>query len=255
MMDKTFQSDAMALAEGAIEVKYNGQFVHACVIIDQNGGTDSSPLIQLGVSDATLADAVSNAETAYTSTSGSDLINEIVGAIHWWESTTSGRRVYSGDWSCNLKHALGNSTIDTPYHASVVKFADDTGSTINFADGDWHDTLLWDNDASSVGHVSLRIAPPQISKGPVTIAAKVGEATVTAGTVLSSGLTFRIYNDNGDVLYTSGAQTVLGNVDLDWQVRPRTYGTPVIFRDTATTPGDGDVDATTATVTWAPGTK
>lgn len=245
-----FQSKAMALGESAIRVKYNGAYDFACVIVDQDGGTGSSPLIKLGVSDTDLAAAVTAAETVYTSTGDTNLMNDMVNAIRWWKTTTSGAVVESKDFDCEITNALGNSTIDTPYHATVEKFVDDDGSTTNFADGDWHGTVLWVNVADSVGTVSLRLPPAGTSKGQVTIASKTGEATVAAETVLTQGITARIYNDDGDVLWTSGKAMALAGVNLDWNERPVTFNSPVIIRDTATDASTDDVAATDAVVVW-----
>lgn len=246
---------AMAVAEAAIRVKYNGVFAYAAVVVDQDGGTDSSPLIKLGVSDTSLAAAVTAAETVFTSTAGTDVMNDIVNAIRWWRTTTSGARVESGDFECEIKNALGNSTVDTPYHASAAKFADDNGSTTNFADGSWHDTMLWDNDSAGVYGVHLRVPGPELSKGGVVIDSIIGDLTKAAGTALDSGMRRYLYDDDGNVLWDSGAQTTLGNANFNIlagdRAAPRDWNMPVIVFDRAADSADAaDCDATTAVVNW-----
>lgn len=250
-MQNIWNQTAMAIASGAIRLRYVGRlFDFASIVVAETGGTDASPTISLGVSNTSLADAVTNDELVFTSTDGSDLMNDIINTIRWWKTTTADRGVESGDFECVAKDCLGNSTTDTPYHATAAKFAGDNGTDHNYGDGDWHDTMHWDSDADSTGHVTLRLPEPRTSKGGVVIAHIYGEATVAAGTVLSSGLTRFLYDDDGNQLYSSGAQTVIGNVNVDWRTAPHAYNGPIIIRDQATTPGDNDCDATTAVAIW-----
>jgi len=251
-LEKFFHRAAMALAEGAIRVKYNGQYAYACVVVDQDGGTDSSPLIGLGVSDTSLAAAVTAVETVFTSTANTDLMNDIVNSIRWWKTTTSGARVETGDFECEIKNALGNSTVDTPYHASAAKFADDDGTTTNFADGSWHDTMLWDNDSAGVYGCHLRLPAPELSKGGVVLDAIIGDLTESDGTkVESNGMRRYIYDDDGNVLWDSGAQTTLGNANYNILAGDRaeavTFAQPIIIFDRAADSGDAaNCDGTTA---------
>ena len=250
-MENYWKSQALALGEGALRVKYNGKFKYASVTVAETGGTDASPLISLGVSDTTLAAAVSAMETVFTSTANTDTIDDIQKSIHWWQTSTAGAIVKSGDWSCEVLHAIANSTTDTPYHASAAKFAADAGTTTNFADGNWHDTLLWDNDAAGVYQVSRRVAHPGISKGGVVLAYITGGLAKSDGTTaLTSGMQRRIYDDDGNVLYDSGAVAAITST-LDWRTAPVAYAFPVIVRDKAYSSGDyADVDAVTTTLLW-----
>lgn len=256
MPELILNQTAFAIAEGAIRVKYNGQRAFACVIVDQDGGTNSSPLIKLGVSDTTLAAAVTAAETVFTSTANTDRLDHIVAAIRWWKTTTSGARVETGDFECEILHAVGNALIDTPYHASAPKFEDDDGSTTNYADGSWHDTMLWDNDSAGVYGVHLRLPHPSLSKGHIAIDSIVGDLTETDGTIVNAGGMIRIiYDNDGNTLWSSGAQTTLGlanfNIIAGARSGVRRWNAPVIIYDRAYTAGDyANCGATTAVAMW-----
>jgi len=247
-MEAVYKSTALALGEGAIRVKYNGPFDFASCVIDATGGTNSSPLISLGVSDTNLAAAAAALETVFTSTDGNDDMADIVASINWWRSSTSGAIVRTGDFACEILHALN---VDTPYHVSAAKFASDAGTTTNLADGNWHDILLWDNDAAGVYQVSRRIPLPKSSKGGVKIARINGGLAKSDGTsALTSGMARRIYEDDGTVLYSSGTVAAITS-DLDWRLAPISFKNPVIVRDYAYSSGDySDVDTVTTTILW-----
>ena len=251
MSQNVFGQQAAAVAEAALRVRYNGSFAYASFTAASTSGT---LVVSLGVSDTSLAAAVSAMETVFTSSANTDRVNHIKDLIRWWKTTTSGAEVKSGDFECEVLHALGNSVVDAPHHATVDLFEDDAGTTNNLR-GEWREVLLWDNDATGVYGVHLRLPHPKTSKNGVTIDSIVGDLTGTDLAALDNGMIRIIYDDDGNALWSSGAQTTNGlanyNIIAGARGGPVSFNKPVVIYDRAAVAGDAaDVDATSMVVRY-----
>lgn len=243
------KATSMALAESAIEVLYRGKKKFATIVIDADGGADYSPLISLGVSDTSLAQAVTNKVTAFTGASTST-IKDLIVAIQNASGGTIGAdtEINVGDFDCRIKNALPT---DAAYSASAAQFVDAAGTTTNLSSykGGWFQTLVWDNDAASTGHVTLRIPTPAEGQGPVAIRLIQGVTTQSDGTTaITSGLTRTIYNADGTTFWTiTDATPTSAEMKFDLS-EPIVFDGPVIIRDTGATASE--VDATSTIVAW-----
>jgi len=229
-----------ALAENAIEIRYDGDYDYASAVCDDSGGAASSPLISLGVSNTSLAAAVSAAQTVYTGTSTGD-IQEVIAKLGIWYDTTAAREVFAGDFKVRQFNSLLNDSI---YHASAAKFEDDAGTT-NLKNT-WTGFLTWDNNVDSTGFVTLRI-PTQAEFNNVVAVKELSGHSGTSGTPT---LTRTIYNAAGTSKWSSGATaTATSALMLKTFAEPVMFGGPIIVRDTAGTVGH--LNATTMSVMFA----
>lgn len=219
------QLETAALAEDAIEIKYIGKYDYAACFIDDNGGADASPLISLGVSDTDLAAAVTAMQTVVTGSATMD-IQEVIATIGLWNDSTAARKVLQGDWKCRQFNSLLN---DTVYAASTALFEDDDGTTNNYKDG-WKGALTWDNNATGVGFVTLRV--PQECEFNGAIAIK--EISGHLGTSATPTVTRTIYNKAGTAQWSLGSvASATSALLLKTFAEPVKFGSPVYVRDTA----------------------
>lgn len=230
-----------ALAEEAIEIKYIGKYDYAACVIDQDGGADESPLITLGVSDTSLAAAVTAAQTVVTGSATMD-IQEVIAKIGIWYDTTAARKVLEGDFKCQQFNSLLN---DSVYDASNPKFEDDAGTTNNLKLG-WYGALTWDNNVDSTGFVTLRV--PQ--EGEFNGAIAIKEISGCLGTSGTPTVTRTIYDKEGTSQWSLGAvATATAATLLKTFAEPVKFGSSVYVRDTAATAAH--VTATTLSVMYA----
>lgn len=250
----------LALAECSIQVKYNGNKSFATIVIDADGGAESSPLVKLGVSDVSLAQAVTNAVTVFTGASTSTL-DDLIVAIKNGSGGTVGAdtEIGLGDFDARALDCYQEKSI---YHASVNEFVDEAGTGQNlrgYNDGNgsaWFSTLVRDNDANAVGCVMKRIGSPDWTKGPIAIAEINGITTQSDGsTQVTSGIVREILDCiTGAVLWScSMATPTAAGLKFYYESGPVVFPRPVIVRDrvlTANNSNEGDVDKTTTAVLW-----
>jgi len=193
------QLTKMALAESAVQVKYCGKKAFAAVVVDADGGADSSPAITLGVSDTSLAEAATNAVACFTGAADST-VNHIVAAIKNCSGGTVGGddEISIGDFDCRLNCDWGAKSV---YDASKTEYIDNAGTTTNYRN-DWADVLTRDNDADSVGRMCVRIPPARMGSGPVGIRMITGMmSSAAAETAITNGITRNIRDDDGNILW------------------------------------------------------
>lgn len=246
-MNTLFHSTAMALAEGAIRVRYvSRQFEFASFTAASSSGELT---LSLGVSNTDLAAAVTAKEDIYVSSGTSDRMDDIVATIRNWRTTTSGAEVRTGDFDCELLHCIG---AESPDHATVDKFEDDAGTTNSLTNA-WREVLLWDNDAATgVGKVTLRLPHPAASKGGVALGAVSG-ALSTAGTEMANNGYIKLYHDDSTTpFYTSAITTAIGDWDniIDNRILPVNYGEPVIVRAETIASQEAEATAIATSVTY-----
>lgn len=230
------QIKSAALASGAIRVRYHGAYAYAVATLTVS--TPAAPVLKLGVSDTSLAAAVSAAQTVIT---GNATLNhrDVVAAINNWFDTTAARAVLEGDFVCELYNSL-NTDI---FGGTATPYAADAG-TLNLKNT-WQNALVIDDNAEGFGYTSVMIPPPSMSKGKVAIK----EISGHAGTSGTPTVTRTIYNKDGTSLWTSGAvATATDALLLKTFAEPVVFDGPVIVRDTCTTAAHNT--ATTMTVMY-----
>lgn len=213
----------MTLLEAAIQVKYRGMKQFAIVEIDADGGAGASPLISLGVSDTSLAQAVTNMVTVFTGTTTSEMRDIVANIANGSGGTIDADDdIKIGDFMCRLKNSIES---DDAYHATVDMFSDDAGATTNFRSDEWEDTLLWVNDATSVGACRLKVPQPEVSEGGVGIESIAGASCDDDGTTVTTGIKRSLLDKDGNVLWTiSHATLARGDTDTD-----KDWGALVVF--------------------------
>jgi len=229
---------AAALAEGAIRVRYTGKYKYASLTLVVS--TPAAPVLSLGVSDTSLAAAVSAKQTVIT---GDATLNhrDVIGSINNWIDTTAAREVLEGDFHAELYNSLYNDV----FGGTSSPYAAEAGTTYNLKNT-WVDSLIIDNDVS--GTTSVMIPPPGTSKGFAVIKSIKGHP----GTSATPTVTRSIYDMDGNQLDTSGAIATATDAlllaALPVYDEPVVFDGPVIVRDTCAT--EAHNDATTMKIQW-----
>ncbi len=238
------QYSAASLAESAFYITYKGVYDYAVLVLDVAAPT--AMLARLGVSNTSLADAVSNVATV--ATGGAAVTMEHVRRlINLHSATTASHVVKEEDFQCELLHCRGN---DLFYHASVTPIVADTG-TVNLKAG-WAELGVWDNDATGVGFVTLRVPHPGVSKGEILVRAISG-LTALSATTATDTVTRDVTNGAGDrTVFTTGsvANATAALLAKDF-LEPVGLGArgPIVLRD-AVTNDVANCDFTSLAVVW-----
>jgi len=234
----------MALAEPALRVRYTGPFKFACVYIDADTGASDSPRISLGVSNVSLADAVTNKVLA-ADPGVAGTIQSVMIAIREHRDETLALYVLPGDFKCEVANALLSEAAGA---ASGAKFSDDAGTTHNYAAGEYG-CLKFDNTVPYNGTrygIRMRVPAAQISKAGVAIQ-NIGGVPSGQG---ANAVTREILADDGTVLWSvtgSATSTAAELAFADNDAIPIGYPYPVIVRDSCITTA---MSGTTAYVNW-----
>lgn len=244
----------LALAEAAIQVKYIGNKLFAIVEVDDNGGVGSSPLISLGVSDVSLAQAVTNMVTVFTgaaSGANSEMRDVIANIANGSGGTIDADDdIKIGDFNCRLKNSIESDGI---YHATIPMFEDEAGT--NNVRGEWTDSLTWDNDVDSVAAIRLKIPQPTLSEGTVGIETIIGTTHQTSsGNTITAGIKRELLDKDGNVLWTDQEATLAqGDTDLnkDWGALVTYDNGPMMLKDSLLTASNSsELTATDTVVTY-----
>lgn len=231
-------SNSAAQAAPCVRARYTGKYAYAAAVLDV--GTVAVPFLRLGVSDTSLADAVTNVATVITA-DGTLNIRDVVASICNWSATTASHDVQEGEFQAELWNAIYSDE----FGGSVNQYAAAAGS-LNLKNA-WQPLLLIDDNVA--GHTSLMLPPPAMSKAPAVISNIEGHP----GTSGTPTVTRTIYDKNGNVLWTTGAiataTDALLNPNRPTFVEPVVWDGPVIVRDTCANVAHNT--ATTMQVTWA----
>ena len=234
------QSLAAALGEAAIRVKYDGPYAYASLVL--NVSAPAAPILSLGVSDTSLADATSNAEAVITG-DGTLTLQDVVAAIEMWNTSTASHIVQEREFECDIFNAIytdvfGNASVPYVTAAGVLNLK-----------GAFVGCLIIVN--ANTGTVTIRVPPPALSKNTITI-------KDISGLTGSSGvptLTRQILGNDGTVYYTSGAiSSATAALMKPSVVAPLFFeplqfaGGVVVVRDTCSTPAHAV--STTVNVMW-----
>lgn len=228
---------AAALAEGAIRVRYHGKYAYA--ILELTVSTPAAPVLSLGVSDTSLAAAVSAMQTVIT---GNATLNhrDVVAKVNNWIDTTAAREVLEGDFRAELYNSLYTDIFggtSSPYAAAA--------GTLQLKNT-WQDALIIDNDVA--GTTSVMIPPPGTSKGYAVIKSIKGHP----GTSGTPTVTRTIYDMDGNALDSSGAIATATDAlllaALPVYDEPICFDGPVIVRDTCANVAHNT--ATTMKIQW-----
>lgn len=224
---------SMKTGEYALRIGYAGRYKYAAIVVDADAGTSDSPIIYAGVSDVSLADAVTNKKAIATCVVATT-IQEIVLAVRNYYDYTVATWVDKGDFTCEVEDALLSEAAGA---ASGAKFADDAGTTYNYRNGPYP-VLQWDNTVPYNGTryaIRKRIPTAQVSKGAVAIVAITGAPTQAGG---CSAVTREILDDAGNVLFTvtgsdpsTAAELIYGDPTSE---NSTSFGQTVIVRDSCT---------------------
>jgi len=230
-----------ALAAGAIRIRYKGKYAYGSSTLVVSSA--AAPVLSLGVSDTSLAAAVSAMQTVIT---GDATFNhrDVIASINNWIDTTAARAVLQGDFEAELYNSL-NTDI---FGGASSPYAADAG-TANNLKTTWRDILIIDDDATGFGYTSLMIAPPALTRAAVAIK----EITGHPGTSGTPTVTRTIYDIDGNVLASSGAIGTATDAKLAAALpafsEPVVFDGPVVVRDTCAT--ESNNDATTMRVMYA----
>jgi len=244
---------AMALAEAAIQVKYRGNKAFAIVEVDGDGGAGSSPLISLGVSDTSLAQAVTNMVTVFTgaASGASSEMRDVVANINGGSGGTidGDDDIKIGDFMCRLKNSIESDSI---YHAAIAMFEDEAG-TNNVREG-WTDSLTWDNDVDSVAAVRLKIPQPDVSEASVGIETIKGVTCQSTNATIVAGIKRELLDQEGTVLWTASEATLeFGDteIDKDFGFLIAFDNGPLMVKDSLLTASNSsELTKTAGVVTW-----
>ena len=233
------QSTQAAQAAPCIRIKYTGKYAFSAAVL--NVGTASVPFLRLGVSDTSLADAVTNVATVITA-NGTLNLRDVVASVKNWSATTASHVVREGEFQCELWNGLYNDV----FGGSVNQYAAAAGSLE--LKGEWQGCLLIDDNVS--GHTSLLLPLPSVSHDKVVISNIEGYP----GTSATPTVTRTIYDLDGNSLWTTGAIAIatgaLLNPNRPTFTEPSILGNgPVVVRDTCANVAHNT--ATTMQVLWA----
>jgi hypothetical protein len=228
----------MAQAAPCIRVRYTGRYDYASLVL--NVGTAATPYIQLGVSNTSLADAVTNDEMVITS-DGTLTLRDVIASICNWNTTTASHDVLEREFDAELWNGLYTDV----FGGAVNQYAAAAGS-LNLKTG-WQSALLIDDNVS--GHTSLMVPTPSISKDICAISNIEGYP----GSSGTPTVTRTIYDKDGNALWTTGAiataTSALLNPNRPTFTEPCLFGNgPGIVRDTCSDVAHNT--ATTTVVTW-----
>ena len=234
------QSLAAKIGESAIRVKYDGPYAFASLTLVVSSPT--VPVLSLGVSDVSLADAVTNKETVITG-DGTLTLQDVVAAIEMWNSSTASHIVQEREFECEIDNAIYPDV----FGGSASLYAAAAG-TLQLK-GSFVGCLIMANTAS--GTITLRVPSPALSHNVITIKDISGHP----GTSGTPTVTRQILGNDGTVYYTSGAIATATDALLKPSVVAPLFfepimfaGGPVVVRDTCATPAHAD--ATTMFVMW-----
>ena len=236
------QSLAAKIGEAAIRVKYDGPYAFASLVL--NVSTPAAPILQLGVSDTSLADATSNAETVITGDATLTL-QDVVAAVEMWNTSTASHVVQEREFECEIYNAIYTDVFGHSASANYV-----TAAGVLNLKGAFVDCLIMVNTIA--GTITVRVPPPSLSKNVITIKDISGHP----GTSGTPTVTRQILGNDGTVYYTSGAIATATDALLkpNGVAAPLFFepilfaGGPVVVRDTCATPAHAD--ATTMFVMW-----
>ena len=236
------QSLAASLGEAAIRVKYDGPYAYASLYLDVS--TPAAPILSLGVSDTSLADATSNMETVITG-NGVLTLQDVIAAVEMWNTTTASHVVQEREFECEIYNAIYTDVFGNSGTANYV-----TAAGVLNLKGAFVGCLIMVNAIS--GTITVRVPPPAVSKNAITIKDISGHP----GNSGTPTVTRQILGNDGTVYYTSGA---IANA-TDALLKPNGVATPLFFepilfqsgpvvvRDTCATPAHAN--ATTMYVMW-----
>lgn len=228
----------MAQAAPCIRVRYSGRYDHAALVLDVSSA--AAPILKLGVSNTSLADAVTNAATVITG-DGTLTLRDVIASIGNWSATTASHDVLEREFDAELWNGLYNDV----FGGSVNQYAAAAGSLQ--LKGTWQPALLIDDDVA--GHTSLMLPPPAVSKD-VCVISNIEGVPGTSGTPT---VTRTIYDKDGNALWTTGAiasaTSALLNPNRPTFTEPCIFSNgPVIVRDTCATVAHNT--GTNVVVTW-----
>jgi len=207
-----------ALAEGAIMIRYTGPFAYASAKLTVS--SPAAPVLQVGVSDTSLAAAAAAVKTVITG-DGTLTHRDVVAAVNAWYDTTAATEVKQGEFEVEMLHSLETDV----FGGTTSPYAADAGTSDNLKNT-WVNKLIIDNDADDTGYVSVRLPDPELSKGPVAI--RTGTPTITRS----------IYKGDGTLVWSLGSvATATGALlAVDFEEPVIVADGPVVVRDTAATP-------------------
>ncbi len=228
----------MAQAAPCIRVRYSGRYDHAALVLDVSNL--AAPILKLGVSNTSLADAVTNAATVITA-DGTLTLRDVIASIGNWSATTSNHDVLEREFDAELWNGLYSDV----FGGSVNQYAAAAGSLQ--LKGTWQPALLIDDNVA--GHTSLMLPPPAVSKG-VCVISNIEGVPGTSGTPT---VTRTIYDKDGNALWTTGAiknaTSALLNPNRPTFTEPCIFSNgPVIVRDTCANVAHNT--STNVVVTW-----
>jgi len=231
-------ASSMAQAAPCIRVRYTGKYDFAALVLDV--GTATVPFVRIGVSNTSLADAVTNVATVITADATLNL-RDVVASLCNWSATTASHDILQGEIHAELWNGLYTDVLG----GSVNQYAAAVGS-LNLKNT-WQPGLLIDDNVS--GHTSLLLPLPTISKDVCVIKNIEGYP----GTATTPTVTRTIYNKDGDSLWTTGAiasaTSALLNPNRPTFVEPvQLCNGPIIVRDTCSDVAHNT--ATTVIITW-----
>lgn len=228
----------MAQAAPCIRVRYSGRYDHAALVLDV--GSVAAPILKLGVSNTSLADAVTNAATVITA-DGTLTLRDVIASIGNWSATTASHDVLEREFDAELWNGLYSDV----FGGSVNQYAAAAGSLQ--LKGTWQPALLIDDNVA--GHTSLMLPPPAVSKD-VCVISNIEGVPGTSGTPT---VTRTIYDKDGNALWTTGAiataTSALLNPNRPTFTEPCIFDNgPVIVRDTCANVAHNT--STNVVITW-----
>ena len=231
-------STQAAQAAPCIRIRYTGKYAYGAAVLDV--GTVGTPFLRLGVSDTSLADAVTNVATVITANATLNL-RDVIASVKNWSATTASHVVREGE----MEAEIWNGLYSDEFGGTVNQYAAAAG-TLQLKNT-WQPALLIDDNVA--GHTSLLLPLPALSKGQVVISNIEG----VPGTSGTPTVTRTIYSLDGTALWTTGAiataTSALLNPNRPTFTEPTIFGNgPVVVRDTCANVAHNT--ATTMAVSW-----
>ena len=233
------QATSAAQAAPCIRVRYTGKYAFGAAVLVVT--TPAAPVLSLGVSDVSQADAVTNMETVITGNATLNL-RDVVASVKNWSDTTATQAVLQSEFEAEISNALYSDV----FGGSANQYAAAAG-TLQLKNT-WQGALLIDDNVS--GHTSLRLPVAGVSNDKVTIL-NISGVPGTSGTPT---VTRTIYSLAGVALWTTGAiataTAALLNPNRPTFNEPTIFGNgPVVVRDTCANVAHNT--STTMMVEWA----